>query len=193
MSSGGGAPAIRFQHQDESESALDVLSRDGFAENVVRRRDPLDRWTLYHSARAGGAMAVPARLYLAVQALAKTNPAGAGDRQAASPTARCFRRGRRSSATRGRAGTGRRRRTIAQSSSPSMSEPSEADIPCMQHDQHHFRMAGDAGVIFPVTGIDVRVSDEPHPYCLSHQSGRSLPTGSRRSLPIPLCSTAGCF
>jgi predicted extracellular nuclease len=38
-----------FQHQDESESALDVFSRDGFAENVVRRRDPLDRWTLYHA------------------------------------------------------------------------------------------------------------------------------------------------
>lgn len=38
-----------FKHEDESESALDELSRDGFAENVVRRRDPLDRWTLYHA------------------------------------------------------------------------------------------------------------------------------------------------
>ncbi|MDM9644553.1 endonuclease/exonuclease/phosphatase family protein [Rhizobium sp. S163] len=38
-----------FKHQDESESALDEFSRDGFAENVVRRRDPLDRWTLYHA------------------------------------------------------------------------------------------------------------------------------------------------
>ncbi|GAA3112303.1 endonuclease [Rhizobium viscosum] len=39
----------RFEHQDEAESALDVFSQDGFAENVVRRREPLDRWTLYHS------------------------------------------------------------------------------------------------------------------------------------------------
>ncbi len=38
-----------FSHEDESESALDEFSRDGFAENVVRRRDPLDRWTLYHA------------------------------------------------------------------------------------------------------------------------------------------------
>jgi predicted extracellular nuclease len=38
-----------FQHQIESESALDVFSQDDFAENVVRRRDPLDRWTLYHA------------------------------------------------------------------------------------------------------------------------------------------------
>ena len=39
----------RFEHQDEAESALDVFSHDGFAENVVRRREPLDRWTLYHA------------------------------------------------------------------------------------------------------------------------------------------------
>ncbi|MBB3308936.1 putative extracellular nuclease [Rhizobium sp. BK196] len=39
----------RFEHQDEAESALDVFSQDGFAENVVRRREPLDRWTLYHA------------------------------------------------------------------------------------------------------------------------------------------------
>jgi predicted extracellular nuclease len=39
----------RFEHRDESESALEEFSRDGFAENVVRRREPLDRWTLYHA------------------------------------------------------------------------------------------------------------------------------------------------
>ncbi len=39
----------RFEHRDEAESALDVFSQDGFAENVVRRREPLDRWTLYHA------------------------------------------------------------------------------------------------------------------------------------------------
>ncbi|HEX2148523.1 MAG TPA: endonuclease/exonuclease/phosphatase family protein, partial [Pseudorhizobium sp.] len=37
-----------FSYQHEQSSALDVFS-DGFAENVVQRRDPLDRWTLYHS------------------------------------------------------------------------------------------------------------------------------------------------
>ncbi|SEI07049.1 Endonuclease/Exonuclease/phosphatase family protein [Rhizobium tibeticum] len=40
---------FRFEHRDESVSALDVFSHDGFVENVVRRRDPLDRWTLYHA------------------------------------------------------------------------------------------------------------------------------------------------
>ncbi|AGS22528.1 endonuclease/exonuclease/phosphatase family protein [Rhizobium etli] len=39
----------RFEHQPEAESALDVFSHDGFAENVVVRRQPLDRWTLYHA------------------------------------------------------------------------------------------------------------------------------------------------
>ncbi|TCL73811.1 endonuclease/exonuclease/phosphatase family protein [Rhizobium sp. BK251] len=39
----------RFEYRQESESALDVFSRDGFAENVMLRRDPLDRWTLYHA------------------------------------------------------------------------------------------------------------------------------------------------
>lgn len=30
-------------------SALDIFSQDGFAENTMRRRDPLDRWTLFHA------------------------------------------------------------------------------------------------------------------------------------------------
>lgn len=38
-----------FTHEEGLESALDVFSRDGFVENVMRRRDPLDRWTLYHA------------------------------------------------------------------------------------------------------------------------------------------------
>lgn len=38
-----------FTFQREEISALDALSDGGFAENVVERRDPLDRWTLYHS------------------------------------------------------------------------------------------------------------------------------------------------
>ncbi|MGO4439607.1 endonuclease/exonuclease/phosphatase family protein [Rhizobium sp. RAF56] len=39
----------RFEHREEPLSALDVFSADGFAENVVKRRDPMDRWTLYHA------------------------------------------------------------------------------------------------------------------------------------------------
>jgi len=39
----------RFEHQREDISALDVFSRDGFAENAMTRRDPMDRWTLYHA------------------------------------------------------------------------------------------------------------------------------------------------
>ncbi len=38
-----------FVPQREATSALDVFSRDGFAENVIRRRPELDRWTLFHS------------------------------------------------------------------------------------------------------------------------------------------------
>ncbi|MBU1315291.1 MAG: endonuclease [Alphaproteobacteria bacterium] len=38
-----------FTYQREENSALDVFSAEGFAENVVRRRGELDRWTLYHS------------------------------------------------------------------------------------------------------------------------------------------------
>jgi Predicted extracellular nuclease len=38
-----------FTHEDGLASALDVFSHDGFAENVMRRREPLERWTLYHA------------------------------------------------------------------------------------------------------------------------------------------------
>ena len=40
----------RFEPRaEEKESALDVFSQDGFAENIMHRRDELDRWTLYHA------------------------------------------------------------------------------------------------------------------------------------------------
>ena len=39
----------RFVPADEEASALDVFSRDGFAENAMLRRPVDDRWTLYHS------------------------------------------------------------------------------------------------------------------------------------------------
>jgi endonuclease/exonuclease/phosphatase family metal-dependent hydrolase len=39
----------RFEPVQEETSALDNFSRDGFAENIVRRRPEMDRWTLYHA------------------------------------------------------------------------------------------------------------------------------------------------
>ena len=39
----------QFVPCDGLDSALDVFSADGFAENVMLRRDVLDRWTLYHA------------------------------------------------------------------------------------------------------------------------------------------------
>ncbi|MGX5668485.1 endonuclease [Rhizobium daejeonense] len=39
----------RFEYRETRPSALDVFSADGFAENVMLRREPLDRWTLYHA------------------------------------------------------------------------------------------------------------------------------------------------
>lgn len=39
----------RFEPRREEESALDIFSHDGFAQNPVERRDVMDRWTLYHA------------------------------------------------------------------------------------------------------------------------------------------------
>ncbi|MDI7863652.1 endonuclease/exonuclease/phosphatase family protein [Rhizobiaceae bacterium n13] len=39
----------RFEHVAEAESAIDALTADHFAENIMRRRDKIDRWTLFHS------------------------------------------------------------------------------------------------------------------------------------------------
>lgn len=39
----------RFVPASEPKSSLDVLTHDGFVENPMRRRDIMDRWTLYHS------------------------------------------------------------------------------------------------------------------------------------------------
>ena len=46
---GNGHSGFQFQPVREPQSALDVLLKDGFAENVVERRPELDRWTLYHT------------------------------------------------------------------------------------------------------------------------------------------------
>ncbi|HEV7317713.1 MAG TPA: endonuclease/exonuclease/phosphatase family protein [Ensifer sp.] len=39
----------QFVPHQETESALDIFSQDGFAENPMQRRPVLDRWTLFHS------------------------------------------------------------------------------------------------------------------------------------------------
>lgn len=46
-----GSPRLGFEFAPvtEEQSALDVFSADGFAENVVRRRPADDRWTLFHA------------------------------------------------------------------------------------------------------------------------------------------------
>lgn len=46
-----GSPRLGYQFAQaaEAQSALDIFSADGFAENLVRRRAPDDRWTLYHA------------------------------------------------------------------------------------------------------------------------------------------------
>lgn len=38
-----------FSATQEAQSAIDVFTGDGFAENIVRRRPEMDRWTLYHT------------------------------------------------------------------------------------------------------------------------------------------------
>jgi predicted extracellular nuclease len=38
-----------FSPAPDMSAALDVFSSDGFAENIVKRRPVLDRWTLFHS------------------------------------------------------------------------------------------------------------------------------------------------
>jgi len=49
MISGDRRTGFAFSHHDEPESALDVFSHDGFAENAMRRRPVDDRWTLFHA------------------------------------------------------------------------------------------------------------------------------------------------
>jgi predicted extracellular nuclease len=46
---GGGVTGYEFKPVTEEESALNFLLENGFCENLVARRDPLDQWTHYHS------------------------------------------------------------------------------------------------------------------------------------------------
>jgi len=40
---------FRFEPRQETASALDTFTHDGFAVNPMSRRDVMDRWTLYHA------------------------------------------------------------------------------------------------------------------------------------------------
>ena len=46
---GDGVDGYSFTLAKEETSALDVLTADGFADNVVERLPEMDRWTLYHT------------------------------------------------------------------------------------------------------------------------------------------------
>ncbi|SIQ17332.1 Endonuclease/Exonuclease/phosphatase family protein [Rhizobium sp. RU20A] len=63
-----------FQPRAESESALDVFSHDGFAENIVRRRPEIDRWTLFHSRGPQERHLCQLDYLWLSQALARSNP-----------------------------------------------------------------------------------------------------------------------
>ncbi|MBN9244783.1 MAG: endonuclease/exonuclease/phosphatase family protein [Mesorhizobium sp.] len=47
--SGDAYSGYRFEPVSDEQSCLDVLTADGFCENVVERRPQMDRWTLFHT------------------------------------------------------------------------------------------------------------------------------------------------
>ncbi|MGE0499318.1 MAG: endonuclease/exonuclease/phosphatase family protein [Rhizobiaceae bacterium] len=47
--SGDAFGGFDFESRRETVSCVDVLTADGFAENVVERLPPMERWTLYHT------------------------------------------------------------------------------------------------------------------------------------------------
>jgi predicted extracellular nuclease len=44
-----GHGGFTFDVMEDTNTAIDVYLEGGFCENLVERRDPLDRWTLYHT------------------------------------------------------------------------------------------------------------------------------------------------
>jgi endonuclease/exonuclease/phosphatase family metal-dependent hydrolase len=63
-----------FEVVQETQSCLNVLLAGGFAENPVERRDPLDRWTLYHTRGPQERHLCQLDYILLSAALAKSNP-----------------------------------------------------------------------------------------------------------------------
>ena len=49
MVAGDAHAGYRFEPVEEKVSCVDTLTQGGFCENIVERRPPLDRWTLYHT------------------------------------------------------------------------------------------------------------------------------------------------
>lgn len=68
-----GAGGYQFQPHQEAESCVDVLTGDGFAENLVERREEMDRWTLYHTRGPKQRHLCQLDYLLASPALAKAN------------------------------------------------------------------------------------------------------------------------
>src|SRR5690606_9945853 len=68
-----------FTIVDETVSSLDVLLGDGFAENLVERRAPIDRWTLYHTRGPQERHLCQLDYLLASPALARSNAAAMPD------------------------------------------------------------------------------------------------------------------
>lgn len=64
-----------FEHKTEAESALDILSSDGFVINPMLRREVMDRWTLYHSRGPQEQHLCQLDYIWLSPALAKANPA----------------------------------------------------------------------------------------------------------------------
>ncbi len=68
-----------FTPEAESVSALNMLLADGFAENILERLEPLERWTTYHSRGPDERQLVQLDYILLSPALAAKNPAAKVD------------------------------------------------------------------------------------------------------------------
>lgn len=69
-----GEGGLRFEPRREETSCVDVLTAGGFCENLVERRDALDRWTLYHTRGPKERHLCQLDYLMASPALAKANP-----------------------------------------------------------------------------------------------------------------------
>jgi len=69
----------RFKPVHEGSSGFDSLVANGFTENLVERRDEMDRWTLYHSRGPEEQHLCQLDYLLASPSLAKNNPKAVPD------------------------------------------------------------------------------------------------------------------
>lgn len=68
------AGGYRFEPREEAESCVHMLTEGGFCENLVERRDILDRWTLYHTRGPKERHLCQLDYLMASRALAAANP-----------------------------------------------------------------------------------------------------------------------